>query len=153
MPPLLDSTTGSDATPSTPTSDPIPLPLRGLQEADLLRRSDSPVANSPSKSPNGQGSATVSSPLTSLAPITQPAPSPQRRGAVDQGSQEQQQQQQQQQQQNSGTGVTKDGQQAPTDSITLGQLKGITAQFPRPKVSAVSRRVSVFQQRERVVTE
>ncbi|ORY85409.1 hypothetical protein BCR35DRAFT_302898 [Leucosporidium creatinivorum] len=130
MPPLLDSTT-EDATPSTPISDPIPLPLRP-QDSDLLRRSDSPVANSPSKSPNGQGSATVSSPLTSPAPVAQPSPSPQRRGAVDQGSADQQQQQAQQQQ-NSGAGVTKDGQQAPTDSITLGQLKGITAGFPRPK--------------------
>lgn len=40
-------------------------------------------------------------------------------------------QQQQQQQPNTGAGVTKDGQPAPTDSITLGQLKAITAALSR----------------------
>lgn len=79
---------------------------------DLTRRSDSPVANSPSKT--GGGSASVSGERSSLAVA---AATSEREGEL-----------------NTGAGVSKDGTQAPTDSITLGQLKQITAAFPKPKV-------------------
>ncbi|KAL8286192.1 hypothetical protein RQP46_004680 [Phenoliferia psychrophenolica] len=117
------------ATSSPP--DPLPLllanPALGLE--DLTRRSDSPVANSPSKSSMARpsGSASVTSPVQIPPPNPSPLRDPLTGARIGPLAQ--------QQQQNQGTGVSKDGQQAPTDSITLGQLKQITASFPKPKQS------------------
>ncbi|KAM0755828.1 hypothetical protein T439DRAFT_13398 [Meredithblackwellia eburnea MCA 4105] len=121
----------SEATSSPP--DPLPFilshannPALSLSD-ELTRRSDSPVANSPSRSTSARpaGSASVSSPVhIQPSPLRPPPPALQ-----------QDQHQQNQNAQNSGAGVTKDGEQAPTDSITLGQLKAITAGFPKPKQS------------------
>lgn len=140
MPPQLDSTaapvaplttTGSLAVPPDPLARQAALIVA---EDDHLRRSDSPVANSPSKHPGTIGAASVSSPVR-IAPTPMPpaAPSPLvgRRDAVDAGAPLTAQQPAGQ-----AAAALKDGQQAPTDSITLGQLKGITAAFPRPKVRA-----------------
>lgn len=142
MPPQLDPTT-APVTPllSTGSLAPPPDPLARqaallAAEDDLTRRSDSPVANSPSKHPGTLGSASVSSPVR-IAPTPMPpaAPSPLvgRRDAVDAGALLSMQQ--------AGGGLAagppKDGPPAPTDSITLGQLKGITAAFPKPKVRVV----------------
>lgn len=94
---------------------------------DLTRRSDSPVATSPSKNQGGIGSASVSGVTAPIRIAVSPlggnvanANAPVAAAPV--GAQ------------NTGAGVSKDGTQAPTDSITLGQLKQLTAAFPKPKV-------------------
>lgn len=47
--------------------------------------------------------------------------------------------------QNMGSGVSKEGLAAPTDSISLGQLKTMTVALPKPKVSFVFADNSVTQ--------
>lgn len=106
--PLLSLSSGGTAAAG------LRLAAQQAAQDDLTRRSDSPVANSPSKS-GGQGSASVSGERSSLVVVA----------SASEGEGEL----------NTGAGVSKEGTQAPTDSITLGQLKQITAAFPKPKVS------------------
>lgn len=133
--------------------EPVVLPnlarLAAQQAAqdDLTRRSDSPIlTNAGNLTPRSPGSASVSgvgsriaiSPLSSTVNASSTGIiNNGAKGALGQGnaasgsgigaevvSG-----------QNMGTGVSKDGLPAPTDSISLGQLKTMTIALPKPKVS------------------